>query len=438
MKAPYRRHLLPIAIAVLATLPGLYLRLSGTAIHILEAKPQDPRMLLLIALSAGLAVLGASFLLLWACDAVQEDISQTLALAIVALIAVLPEYAVDMYITWTAGHDPSYAKFAIANMTGANRLIIGVAWMVVVTIYWVRTRGAVFIEKDRRTELFFLGLATVYAFVVALKGSLVWYDGIVFVLIYAWYIRVAGRRPVVESEAEGPAELLLSLPRAQRRLATIGMFLFAAGVILANSQPFADGLIKTGLAFHINQFLLVQWLAPIASEAPEFTVAVMFALRLRAGLALGSLLSSNLNQWSLLVGMIPWVYALAHGTVQHPIPMEPAQMHEIMLTAAQSLLGIMLLSTLRLTFGQGLLLIGLFIAQLILPQLVVTHPHLAPFGLQPAQVHPLFSLIYVAISIGLLLENPHRLRGLFEGMRVKRELSQEEERKQEGESVMII
>jgi len=421
MNPKYRRHLLPIAIAVLATLPGLYLRLSGMSSHILHLEHPHRLLLLMVSATAGLAVLGASFLLLWACDAVQEDISQTLALAIVALIAVLPEYSVDMFITWTAGHDKHYVPYAIANMTGANRLIIGVAWMVIVGIYWIRTRGAVFIEKDRRTELFFLGLATLYAFVIALKGTLAWYDGLVFIAIYVWYIRVAGRRPCVECEAEGPAEMLLSLPALKRRLATVGMFLFAAGVILASSEPFADGLIKTGVAYGINEFLLIQWLAPLASEAPEFTVAIMFALRSRAGLALGSLLSSNLNQWTLLVGMIPFVYAASTGQFQQPIPMLAPQMHEIMLTAAQSLLGIMLLVTLRLTIGQALLIFGLFVAQLVLPPLVTNHPSLAPFGLQASQIHPLFSLLYVVVALALFLENPRRLNGLLEGARVKPE-----------------
>ena len=64
----------------------------------------------------------------------------TLALAVVALIAVLPEYSVDMYFTWQAGRheDSEYARFAIANMTGANRLIIGVAWAVVAVICWLK------------------------------------------------------------------------------------------------------------------------------------------------------------------------------------------------------------------------------------------------------------------------------------------------------------
>jgi cation:H+ antiporter len=55
------------------------------------------------------------------------------------------------------------------------------------------------------------------------------------------------------------------------------MFLFAAGVILANSEPFCEGLVKAGKALHISEFVLVQWLAPVASEAPEFVVALVFA-----------------------------------------------------------------------------------------------------------------------------------------------------------------
>ena len=114
-----RRNLTLILLAVLGTLPGLAVRLGGIALA-------PPAM----ALVSGTAILGASFLLLWACDAAQADISQALALAVVALIAVLPEYAVDMYFTWQAGKHPDsdYAHYAIANMTGANRLLIGVAW----------------------------------------------------------------------------------------------------------------------------------------------------------------------------------------------------------------------------------------------------------------------------------------------------------------------
>ncbi len=425
-----RKYFLPLALAVLATLPGMVLRFTGLGATLLHGPHAW-----VTALACGISVLGASFLLLWACDAAQEDISQTLALAIVALIAVLPEYAVDMYITWRAGHDPAYAPLAIANMTGANRLIIGAAWAVVATIFWFKTRKAVHIEKDRRTELFFLGLATAYAFTIPLKWAafhlgLCWFDGVVFFAIYAWYITVAGKRPVEESDAEGPAELLVGLRTVPRRLAIAGMFLFAAGVIAASAEPFSEGLIQTGALLHINKAVLIQWLAPLASEAPEFTVAIMFALRKKAGMALGSLLSSNLNQWTLLVGMIPWVYAVSRGTLHGSLPMNVSQMHEIMLTAAQSLLGIVILSLLRLSVGQALLLFGLFAAQLILPPLMgwlASAPlppaiaeriaALAPFGITAEHVHPLFTLLYLIAALALFAEHPVRLRSLFLGAR---------------------
>ena len=52
-----------------------------------------------------------------------------------ALIAVLPEYAVDFVFTWKAGKDPDeYAPLALANMTGGNRLLIGVGWSLVVLL----------------------------------------------------------------------------------------------------------------------------------------------------------------------------------------------------------------------------------------------------------------------------------------------------------------
>src|SRR6266542_4379734 len=76
------------------------------------------------ALSSGVAIFGAAFLLSWAAELSQKDIPQALAIALLALIAVLPEYAVDMYFAWTAGKNPKYTAFAMANMTGANRLLM--------------------------------------------------------------------------------------------------------------------------------------------------------------------------------------------------------------------------------------------------------------------------------------------------------------------------
>jgi cation:H+ antiporter len=411
-----RNHVLVFLIAVLASLPSLGLRFMGISLSAPMA-----------ALVSGAAIVAASFMLLWTCDAAQTEISQALALAAVALIAVLPEYSVDMYFTWQAGRHPegNYSHFAIANMTGANRLLIGVAWAAIVALFWARYRRDVVIEAERRTELLFLGMATVYAFLIPLKGSLAWYDGVVLLGIYVWYIVLASRRPSAEGEVEGPAELITSLPRGQRRAATLGLFLFAALVILANAAPFCEGLIGTGRVFHINKFLLVKWLAPIASEAPEFIVALVFTWRGQAGLALGSLLSAKLNQWTLLVGMIPGVYAVSHGSLAHPLPADATQFSEILLTAAQSLLAVVLLAGLRLSIGGAMLLFGLFIGQFLLPLCSQWFPALA-FGLGAKQIHPVFCILYAVVAVALFLQNPRSIRRLRRGLKIS-EGEQEEQ-----------
>ena len=149
-------------------------------------------------------------------------------------------------------------------------------------------------------------------------------------------------------------------------------------------------------------------MAPVASEAPEFIVALVFAWRGQAGLALGSLLSAKLNQWTLLVGMIPGVYAVSTGSLAHPLPMNHLQMSEVLLTTAQSLLGVVLLAGLELSLGGALLLFGLFIGQFILPVCSLWFPGLA-FGLGAQQIHPVFCILYAVVAIALFLQKPREV-----------------------------
>lgn len=390
------RALRPYILATLITLPGLGLRFMHP-----DMSP------LLVALLSGLAILGASFLLTWACEVAQLDIPQAVAVAVVAFIAVLPEYAVDMYFTWMAGQHPesAYSHYAIANMTGANRLLIGVGWTAIVLIFAGRYHSAVQLHDDKRTDVLFLGMATIYALLIPLKGSLTWVDGVVFLAIYAWYIWIIARRPVEEEVPEGPAAVLAELPKRTRLRTVIGIFIFAAVVILFNAEPFSESLVASGKLLGVNEFLLVQWLAPIASEAPEFVVAVMFALRGNAGLALGSLLSSKLNQWTLLVGMIPGVYAVSSGSLSPSIRLDTHQFQEILLTAGQSIFAVALLLDLRLSMREALWLLILFAAQLFSPLYDAQLEAMLGLPHDPLRLHYFFAQVYLALAVVLLLKN---------------------------------
>ncbi len=315
----------------------------------------------------GLAIFGAAALLSWAAELAQIEISQALALAFLALVAVLPEYAVDMYLAWQAAKHPAYISLAAANMTGANRLLIGMGWSAVLLASWGKTRArAIRVEPQQRLELFTLLVATCYAFVIPAKGTLSLFDTVCFIGLFVFYIRRASQGHVQEPGLAGPAERLAVLPRPWRRWVTVLLFVVPAYAIFISAEPFANGLVENARRFGIEEFILIQWVAPLASEAPEFIVAIIFALRSNPTAGLGTLISSKVNQWTLLIGMLPLVYAVSGGHVQ-PMPLDSRQVEEMFLTAAQSLLGMVVLANLSFGFWEAVLLLGLFVVQFVFP-----------------------------------------------------------------------
>ncbi len=179
-------------------------------------------------------------------------------MAFVALVAVLPEYAVDMTFAWKAGQDPHFAPFAIANMTGGNRLIIGAAWPFVFGLYWLRTRRRVLqLERGHAVEVVALAVATLYAFILPLKGELSLVDTAILGALFIVYVIIIGRAPTEEPELIGPARAIGTQPSGRRRTIVIGLFLYAATAILVSAEQFADGLVHTGVQLGLDEFLLV-------------------------------------------------------------------------------------------------------------------------------------------------------------------------------------
>ncbi|MBI2265962.1 MAG: sodium:calcium antiporter [Armatimonadetes bacterium] len=342
--------------AAVVGIPWIFLRLSGT----------HPDHLTTTILS-GLAIVSAAFLLSWVSEVAQLDIPRSLAFVIVALVAILPEYAVDVYFAWKAGTDPVYVAYATANMTGANRLLLGLGWSLIVCLAaWKYRTRVVVLDRNLRVEIAFLTMAAIYAFTLPLKGTIHWVDTVILILLFGGYAWVAFRAEVVEPEIVGPAETLAALPVPLRRASLIFLFLYAAAAILLSSEPFAEGLVHVGQAMGVDEFLLVQWIAPLASETPEFLMACVFVLRNHAIAAIGTLVSSKVNQWTLLVGILPIAYSIGAGKLL-PLPLDARQVEEVFLTAAQTAFAVVLIADLKITVWNAVALFGLFFIQTIVP-----------------------------------------------------------------------
>ncbi len=394
-----RRQLILILAAVATTLPAIGVRITG-------AGPPE----WLAAVIFGLGVVGAAFLLAWGAEALQLDISQGLALALLALIAVLPEYAVDFTFAVKAGQDPDkYAPLALANMTGGNRLLIGIGWSLVVLLAaWRITRVAraqgyqgeldtnVTLDRPHAIEIAFLGLATIYSLTLPLKRTLTLFDAVVLVGLFVLYAARISRAPAETPHLVGPAELIGRLPTAWRRAVVALMLTASAAVILISAEPFADSLVTTGEEFGISTFLLVQWVAPLASEAPELLVAGLFAWRLNTNAGLGALVSSKVNQWTLLVGTLPVVFAISAG-VFHGLPLDTLQREELFLTAAQSVFAVAVLTNRSISVREAFALLGLFLAQFVLGGVL-------PDGLRAAERIGI-GVLYLVLSAVILFRS---------------------------------
>ena len=314
-KPDSRPQILFMSLAVAATLPGVYLRITG--IH------PEP---ILAAILYGMAIVGAAFILSWAAEIIQMDIAAGLALALLALIAILPEYAVDFVFTAKAGEEfaetgaaTQYGPLALANMTGGNQLLIGLGWPMVILIGTWRVRKTravpsvaegttateIHLARGQSVDIAYLTIASLYGLTLFLKDTLSLFDAVVLITIYVLYLRRLSGAPTHEPHLVGPSAYIGSLPKRTRRIINYAMFVVAAGVILLCAEAFAESIIELGEAIGVSEFLLVKWIAPTASEAPELLVATLFAWRLASRTGLGALISSKVNQWTLLVGTAP-------------------------------------------------------------------------------------------------------------------------------------
>ena len=413
------RQRVVIGAAVAATLPGITLRIT-------HAHVPEPAA----AVVFGMAIVGAAFVLSWAAEVAQLDISAGLAIAVLALIAVLPEYAVDMVFAWKGGNaveaygaacqapgatGETACSLALANMTGANRLLIGIGWSMVVFIAWYRSRRMgsaireVRLERSHAVEVSFLALATLYSLTLPMKHSITPFDAVILIGIFVAYTLRLSRAPAEEPHLVGPARLLGTFSPRRRRVAVIVMFAFSATVILLCAERFAEALVATGRELGISEFLLVQWLAPLASEAPELLVAGLYAWRLNTNAGLGTLVSSKVNQWTLLVGTLPIVFSIAAGGLAG-LPIDAHQREELFLTAAQSFFAIAVLATLSISTREAMLLFVLFCAQFVIGAIVPES-----FGGRELVI---VGVTYLVLGVGILVRERGLIADLFrDGLR---------------------
>jgi len=398
----------------------------------------------------GIAVLGASFLLAWGAETAEKDVPRAFAIAVLAILAVAPEYAVDALYAWSAGSGGATlaacgdlsaaaieagetplaracndANLAVANMTGANRILIGIGWagIALYTIWQaaktadpavVKSDGwlasAVELEEAIATEMTFLFLATLWAFLVPLGGGIDALDTIALVGLYLAYILIIIRGDVEAGEEHvGVPQYLQQWSLPWRPLTVVVLFGYSGLMIFTAVEPFAHGLEEIGLQIGVPEFFMIQWIAPLASESPELIVVVVLVNKARSTAGFNALISSKLNQWTLLIGTLSVVFSLAYGQYG-VLPFDGKQAAEIWITAGQSYFALALLVNFRISGREAVALFVLFFSQVLLEFLVIRSVITLPIDTRELLL--VYTAIYLMAGTALFIARRKALKRL--------------------------
>jgi cation:H+ antiporter len=334
---------------------------GGTWVHFLWSAP---------------LIVAAAFLIAWGAEALQFMVSQGLALAMLAWLQTLPEFAVEADIAWNAArHTEGYSDALVtANFTGSIRLLMGFGMP---TVYFIRAwrhrkektiEKAITLDPFHSVEIVSLFPPTIYFFFIVYRGRLDLLDSVVllgFYFMYMWLLLKMPPEEEGESVDELPwvSRLVMKRGRIGRVVGVAAIFVGGGAILYLCVHPFVNSLQSLAALVGISGYFFIQWIAPFMSEFPEKVSAYGWAMKEgKAKMGLMNFLSSNINQMTMLVAMIPIVYALSSGKWNSPIILSEDQKEEVLLTASQAALCMVLLFNMKFEKWEA---IGMFVLWIV-------------------------------------------------------------------------
>jgi len=312
------------------------------------------------------AILVAALMIAWAAESAQYFVAQGFALAMLAWMQTLPEFAVEFVLAW---HQQTH--LLLANLTGALRLLTGLGWPAIyATAAFAHRRASgqplrrIVLDEHHSVEVMGLLAALLYIPVIAIKHSLTVYDGAILIAIYGAYLWILQKLPSEDHETIDELEIIprtiVKASRGRRIFAIGALFIGGGALIYFSAEPFLASLLALATLAGVPAFVFVQWIAPLVSEFPEMLSTLYWARRSdRAPMALMNMVSSNINQWTLLAAMLPIVYSISMGAAT-PITFDDEQEMELWLTLGQAAVALVFLINMELDWWEAAVLFVLF------------------------------------------------------------------------------
>ncbi len=324
------------------------------------------------------AVISSALLISWGAECYQFVVSQGFAVAVIALLQVIPEFLVEGVIAWQKD-----VPLMLANFTGSNRLLMGLGWS---GVFFIASAFNYFktgkfikeikIREEHSIEIVALLVSSLYFVIVLLKGTITIVDSAALLAMFVAYMWALFKLSPEEKEKEDDlidmCKVIVNVENKRLKTAIIfSLFLVGGITFLFIAEPFINSLREIAGIMGISSFLFVQWVAPFLSEFPEKVTAFYWASQIKmAPMGLINFISSKVNQWTLLIAMVPIVYSVSMGELSY-IPLDDFHKWQILLSMVMTLYGVVALSKFNFNFVDAVLMFSLWFIQFVFPSTLV-------------------------------------------------------------------
>ena len=369
-----------------------------------------PMKRLTIASVFGMAPVPAGYLLRQAGRGSTPAAAGSLALTLFALATVLPEYTVDVYLTWQDNGPATLGgqSLTLAGVTGANRLLVGLAWPLVILLFWVRSGGErLRLDWSQHTALWFLLLAALYAFTIYLREVLSMLDTLFLLLLFGGYMWATSRGQTTAPETDGAAMATPGAEASRRLTVALGAMACLAVATPIVAVPFAQAVVATSPPTGADHFIRVQWLVSMASKLPLLVLLSVLVWNARSVQVTWVLITSQIAQLTILLGSLP-LASLAHGITLGEggsLALDDHQRSELLLISAQSVFIVVVLAKMTVSLKGALALLGFFLLQAAMSAMQL--------GGQWTAVQTPLAAVFLGAAVAVVYRDRARLQALL-------------------------
>lgn len=183
---------------------------------------------------------------------------------------------------------------AMGNVIGSNIANIGLALGMAAIIKPVLTQSTFF-----RREFPFMMIASITLAAITIDRHLGRFDGIVFLVLMAAFIGYCIRNAKDETNntSSDDADIL------KTKYHDIVFIVFGLLALAYGSEIFVDGATRLALMLGISEFVIGLTIVALGTSLPEVTTLLIATIRGKSGIAIGTIIGSNIFNILLVLGI---------------------------------------------------------------------------------------------------------------------------------------